>query len=1749
MAIGFVAQGTTPSAAGAGTGSTSVTPAAPTLNNTNLVLIEVKNKPDTATPSTPAGWTLVGTVAGGTGSVGADTGPVRQTVFSRVKDAGWSSMPAITVTGASASTAQAFSYSATTGLWDVAATSGADTTTGAAWSVTGATNPGIEPADLMFVASAIPTDVTTPAQFTAELITATGVSAWGTMSELSEPETTTGNQVAGFNFHRPVTTGTATAPPVVTATVAATNTNVAGVSLIVRMREITAKAGTESPAITISDSSSANKIQALGVLIAASATPLTGQDLTLSNILTARGHTVTPALSTAALPTTGYDVIVITESGAAGSQANIDAPTCPLPVVNLETTWNTMRFSSAGGTTPASAQTLDIIANSHPIVAGIPDPVTFRSSSGGIYGVASGTLAAGVVNIAEHGTTAGHVIVASAEKGAVMTSGNAPARRVMLGTGTGGSGVSAWTADGQAIFYQAVEWAGTYPPVTASDSAAITIAESSSIVSLFTATNRANVPASSAATSRGSGTFTPSADSKLYVFSWTENNTAANFTMSITDSVGLTWTQKAFQQITSLFRPTFYLWEADVGGSPVSMSVTINSTSSANITMDVFDVVGANPRIKAGQLVTSIAANGANYVTGTLPAAATANNLSIELLGINTDAFITPPTPASWNLLAKSPAGGAAYEKNGVFYRNDFTGTSTTVASTGENLSYGTVLFEIEATPATTPISGSESTAITISDTSAVFKQFSSTDGAAITATEAVSIQTSSQNLTVPFDDSSYTSTFSVSGDVAPVVASGKISMTMGTVGKSFTQVTSFPKKYTLNNGESYTFEVLKWAPASRGNDDFAIYIYGWDSLTIDIAGGVSSLGGVTTISYANADLVKYIVYTNTSGTLSVTLKDSSGVTLASSTGTMPANNAATLGFETYFVPNGSGTDTFEIEGLYPGIGGPSATPVSGSESTAITISDSSSLAITDAKSATDTTAITISDVSAPQKGFSSTDTSAITISESVATAVSVATTDGAAVSVAETSAVAVSLPTTDTTAITIADISNIGSTLPGTDSAAVSVAEQTSFVNTQSAADTTAISVAESVAVQVGKTGVETPSISIADTSSVLLSDTKSASDTTAVSISETAANAVTQPASDTSAITVSEFAVTFVTLSATDTSAVSVAETAGNAVAQATSDTGSIAVSESTATSGTVTANDTNALTITDSSSVFQGTDIPGQENVSISVTEISGLVKTIPTTDTSSSTIAESVALTVTQPATDTSAVSVAETSAVVVALSATDISSVAVSETTDAFKTLTANDTTAVAAGDVATSTAVTQPAVDAAAVSVVDSSASALSVATSDTGAVSVNDVGSASIAIATTDTGALSVSDIGSVSTSLPGTDSSAVSVTETASIFITFSTTDTSAVSVDDSAATTNAFSATDTSSISVAETAGNLLTKAATDTGAITITEDPGVVAGIGAFSAADTAAVSVAETATVAISLNRTDTVAITVTEAVGQAGNQPGTDAAAISITETAVIFQALAAADTASINVSDSPSLAIIAPQSANDTAALSVTESPSILVAVQSGDIFALSVAEAISENVSLNAIDSTAISVTEAKSQQSTFSRTDTAAIGVTESAQVVIGVEPQSATDAAALSVTESVTTLVLITSYDYGSIAGGEGGPATGGSQAASDTVSLHVVETASLHVSTTGTDESTIGLSESVAILLVKSAIDSLTIGVVESTSGQPQEANLTFVFVYINGAWVRGQAAQWHNGAWYPCRALTYSEGEWVDDSA
>lgn len=288
-----MALGTPTSAAVAysSAGGTSVAPAYPTgLVADDVIVMFVGQKPTAAnggTVTTPTGWTLRDslTAAGGYGTtIGADTGNTNLFVYTKDTVTG-SETGTLSVTLSGSDVTWAFMIRVPVGNGTVSygTADGQRTTTPTSpMSIAltnGASATNFQAGDLALWAMVIPTDVTTPSQFSAQSITATGAT-FGTAVEFNEPDSTTGNDIGGYSAYASVTSGSSTTAPTVTTTLAGTLTNVRGPVVLLRVRE------TPPPSQGLTQSarvSNANTIYSATVTALAPSTTLT-QTARLSSV-------------------------------------------------------------------------------------------------------------------------------------------------------------------------------------------------------------------------------------------------------------------------------------------------------------------------------------------------------------------------------------------------------------------------------------------------------------------------------------------------------------------------------------------------------------------------------------------------------------------------------------------------------------------------------------------------------------------------------------------------------------------------------------------------------------------------------------------------------------------------------------------------------------------------------------------------------------------------------------------------------------------------------------------------------------------------------------------------------------------------------------------------------------------------------------------------------------------------------------------------------------------------------------------------------------------------------------------------------------------------------------------------------------------------------------------------------------------------------------------------------------------------
>ena len=318
----------------------SVSPAYPaSIVAGDLLVMIIGMKPSTAnggSVTTPAGWTPITSLTGAGGygtTLGADTGNTNVFSFYKVAVGGETGTLAVTIAGNGVSWAQMYRLTAGAGsTWSVAGATGSDVAGGAV-SIAMSSNPGVTAGDYIIGGMVIPTDVTTPAQFSAEALTQTGVT-FGTVTEIGEADSGTGSDIGGFTYRAPVTAGTGSANPTLTATAGGTTTNVRGPGIFIRIREvpgantttITNFVSAEPGNSTIAPGAS-GLVDSFGLATSASTDTVTGATVTLAVGTGAR-------IATVALTNDG-DTVTYCSVAPSGDTATLTG--CAIPVTTTNT--------------------------------------------------------------------------------------------------------------------------------------------------------------------------------------------------------------------------------------------------------------------------------------------------------------------------------------------------------------------------------------------------------------------------------------------------------------------------------------------------------------------------------------------------------------------------------------------------------------------------------------------------------------------------------------------------------------------------------------------------------------------------------------------------------------------------------------------------------------------------------------------------------------------------------------------------------------------------------------------------------------------------------------------------------------------------------------------------------------------------------------------------------------------------------------------------------------------------------------------------------------------------------------------------------------------------------------------------------------------------------------------------------------------------------------------------------------------
>lgn len=193
--------------------------------------------------TTPSGWTLLGSITGGndgntggyTTTLGADTGNTNLLAYAKdTVTSSESGTLTVTVGGNNVAWAAIIRLQSSDDCtWAFAVGTGKDTSAGNVSIATG--SMAVAAGDHLIAAMVIPTDVTTPSQFSAQALSQTGTT-FGTVTEIAEPDSTAGNDIGGFIVEAPVSSGSGSGAVTLTATAGGTTTNVRGPGIVLRAR-------------------------------------------------------------------------------------------------------------------------------------------------------------------------------------------------------------------------------------------------------------------------------------------------------------------------------------------------------------------------------------------------------------------------------------------------------------------------------------------------------------------------------------------------------------------------------------------------------------------------------------------------------------------------------------------------------------------------------------------------------------------------------------------------------------------------------------------------------------------------------------------------------------------------------------------------------------------------------------------------------------------------------------------------------------------------------------------------------------------------------------------------------------------------------------------------------------------------------------------------------------------------------------------------------------------------------------------------------------------------------------------------------------------------------------------------------------------------------------------------------------------------------------------------------------------------
>ncbi|MCK9901284.1 PKD domain-containing protein [Glutamicibacter sp. V16R2B1] len=197
------------------------------------VLLVLVNKPETATPSTPSGWTQILTGTGGSGAAGSDTGPVRITVLGRTATGSEASTTVpVTVTSANGVSAVLVGLTKTAVNWLIASAGvGSDTTANTTLTATAPSTIAVASGDYLIGVVGLGTDSVNVASGSTT-VPGTTIGTWTERVDIGHAAGGDDRRMAVYDAA--VTAGTSSGAATITFTL---GTSAPGAVALLRLRE------------------------------------------------------------------------------------------------------------------------------------------------------------------------------------------------------------------------------------------------------------------------------------------------------------------------------------------------------------------------------------------------------------------------------------------------------------------------------------------------------------------------------------------------------------------------------------------------------------------------------------------------------------------------------------------------------------------------------------------------------------------------------------------------------------------------------------------------------------------------------------------------------------------------------------------------------------------------------------------------------------------------------------------------------------------------------------------------------------------------------------------------------------------------------------------------------------------------------------------------------------------------------------------------------------------------------------------------------------------------------------------------------------------------------------------------------------------------------------------------------------------------------------------------------------------------